>query len=62
VINSAENVVFLLIGGEKAEVVGRILVEKSGFLPAERVQPDTGRLLFLLDRDVAAHVHNMSTD
>jgi 6-phosphogluconolactonase len=57
VINNAENVIFLAVGKNKAEVVRSILVDKSGSLPAERVQPTTGRLLYLLDADSGVHLH-----
>lgn len=56
VINSGENVVFLATGRNKATVVKKILAEKNSSLPAGRVQPASGALLFLLDKDSGAHL------
>lgn len=56
VINSAENVILLVIGPNKATVVRKILVERSSSLPAGPVQPDSGALFFLLDKDSAVHL------
>lgn len=57
VINNAENVILLAVGKNKAEVVRRILVDKSGSMPAERVEPASGKLLFLLDEASGVHLH-----
>ncbi len=56
-INLAELVVFIVAGDDKAEAVSRVL-EGSGdddaALPARRIRPACGRLLWLLDRKAAA--------
>jgi 6-phosphogluconolactonase/glucosamine-6-phosphate isomerase/deaminase len=57
VINNAENVFFLATGSNKAEVVRKILMDRSGSMPAERVRPASGKLLFLLDEAAAVHLH-----
>ncbi len=48
-INAARHVVFLVSGGSKAEALARV---RSGEgLPAARVQPAGGELIWLVDRD-----------
>lgn len=51
-LNAARLVVFLIGGADKAPTVKRIL-EDGEQLPAARVQPPTGRLLWLLDAAAA---------
>jgi len=53
VLNRAAEVVFLAAGAEKAGVLGRIIKEGDRRLPAARVSPDGGRLVWLIDRDAA---------
>jgi 6-phosphogluconolactonase len=54
-INHARTVVFLAMGKTKAEMVSRILdpKEDNQKLPASRVQPLHGELIWLLDTDAA---------
>jgi 6-phosphogluconolactonase len=54
-INHARTVVFLAMGKTKAEMVSRILdpKEDNQRLPASRVQPLHGELIWLLDADAA---------
>jgi len=52
VINSARDVVFLVSGSRKADVVGRVLAGEE--LPAARVDPRRGTLTWLLDSEAAA--------
>ncbi len=54
-LNHARVVVFLAIGKSKAEMVSRILHPKadSDGLPASRVRPVNGELIWLLDTDAA---------
>ncbi len=56
VINGARQVVFLVSGGKKAEILRRVL--KGPFepvvLPSQAVRPASGELRFLLDRQAAA--------
>jgi 6-phosphogluconolactonase len=56
VLNGARLVVFLVTGGEKADVVKGILGGETPHLPAARVKPGSGRLLWLLDRAAAAQL------
>ncbi|HEX3986110.1 MAG TPA: 6-phosphogluconolactonase [Acidobacteriaceae bacterium] len=58
VINAARDVFFLIEGSAKAEPVGHVLT--GGYnpekLPSQLIQPQNGRLLFLLDGAAAAHL------
>jgi 6-phosphogluconolactonase len=51
VINQAKTVIFLVTGESKAEMVARIIEKKDGYdnLPASRVIPEDGELIWLLD-------------
>jgi len=54
VLNSARRVVFLVAGGEKAEIVREILEEGETRYPAALVAPPSGEVIWLLDREAAA--------
>jgi 6-phosphogluconolactonase len=56
VINSADYVLFLVSGLGKAGILSRVLqnFHRSDLLPAQRVQPDHGRLLWAVDSMAAA--------
>jgi 6-phosphogluconolactonase len=55
VLNRAAEVIFLASGAEKADMVRQVLQGKnSSQLPAQRVQPTDGKLLWLLDETAAA--------
>ncbi|MDE1977335.1 MAG: 6-phosphogluconolactonase, partial [Elusimicrobia bacterium] len=53
VLDAAAEVVFLAAGEEKAEILRRIIKEGDRRLPAARVNPASGRLLWLIDRAAA---------
>jgi 6-phosphogluconolactonase len=53
-INRGEKVVFLVSGAEKAEVVKSILEDGNSDLPAGRVSPVSGTLLWVLDWEAAS--------
>ncbi len=53
VLDAAAEVVFLAEGAEKAEILRRIIKEGDLRLPAARVAPQDGRLLWLIDRAAA---------
>ena len=64
VINRASVILFLVTGTGKAEVVRAVLnpkTEAERQLPASLVVPETGRLIWLLDRAAAAELQNPST-
>jgi 6-phosphogluconolactonase len=54
VLNAARSVVFLVTGGEKAEMARRLVWERDASLPSARVQPAHGTLRYVLDRAAAA--------
>ncbi len=60
-INAAKNVIFLVAGADKAEMVKSVLGEETavGFPPpAKLVQPSNGKLLWLLDKSAAQQLPN----
>ena len=59
VINNAENVAVLLSGRGKSSIAKRVIESGDVSLPASRVRPDKGRLLFLLDREAASEFSDM---
>ena len=56
VLNAAAEILFLVSGAEKAAAVRGVLRGRTQrpVLPAQRVQPDKGRLLWLLDEPAAS--------
>jgi 6-phosphogluconolactonase len=54
VLNAARQVLFLVTGSEKADIVARLLGDGDASLPAAGVRPGAGRLSFLLDAAAAA--------
>ncbi len=58
VINAARDVFFLIEGATKSDQVGRVLAGpyEPETLPSQLIQPQNGRLVFLLDRAAAAHL------
>ncbi len=57
-INNALKVLFLVTGKEKAEIVAQIIEKKEGWdqLPAARVKPVSGQLLWMLDENAAGNL------
>jgi len=53
VLNHAAEVVFLVSGGGKAEILDDVLKPGKNKYPAQSVQPENGRLLWLVDQDAA---------
>ena len=58
VINAAKEIVFVALGESKAEIVQRALEVQSlpGALPAQLVQPEAGKVTWLLDVESAQHL------
>lgn len=52
VLNAAAVVLFLVVGGDKAEATRRVLADREP-LPAGRVQPESGQLFWMLDAGAA---------
>ncbi len=55
-INSARQVLFLVAGSNKAEIVRAVLKGPAGQLPAQLVQPKAGQLTWLLDAEAAGRL------
>ncbi len=55
VINGARNIIFHVQGKEKAEIVKRVINEDYS-LPAARINPHNGRVIFLLDQEAASAI------
>jgi 6-phosphogluconolactonase len=54
VINNAKNIIFLVSGYDKAQVIKEILEEKNMMLPASRVDPGKGKVFLLMDKKAAS--------
>jgi 6-phosphogluconolactonase len=54
VLNHARQVIFLVSGKKKANVIKTLFEDTRQTLPAGRVHPVSGKLLWLLDRDAAS--------
>lgn len=54
VLNHAACVMFLVSGAEKARILKDVLENPDSNLPAQRVRPDEGRLVWLADRAAAS--------
>jgi 6-phosphogluconolactonase len=57
VINSARKVIFQITGSAKADVVKEVLENENSNLPAASVKPHHGKLIFLLDQQAGALLH-----
>jgi 6-phosphogluconolactonase len=55
-INAARQALFLVSGEDKAEIVAQVLGSRRGSLPAERVCPTAGELVWLLDEAAASRL------
>jgi 6-phosphogluconolactonase len=51
VLNNAANVIFLVSGESKAQILSAVLRPGDRKYPAQGVQPENGRLLWLADED-----------
>jgi 6-phosphogluconolactonase len=56
VINNAANIVFVVSGGAKADIVRDIFMGEEGKYPAQRVKPGNGKVHWYVDRDAARHL------
>lgn len=54
VLNHAAEILFLVSGNEKAAIVKEILEGETALIPAQRVRPSDGKLLWLLDEAAAS--------
>jgi 6-phosphogluconolactonase len=53
-LNTARQILFLVAGSAKAQIVHAVLEGPAGRLPAQRVQPTAGQLTWLLDAEAAS--------
>ncbi len=56
VINHAEHVIFFVRGKNKAPVLKKIVAGNDSSLPASMVQPRSGNLLFVIDREASSQL------
>jgi 6-phosphogluconolactonase len=56
VINHAEHVIFFVRGANKAPVLKKIITGDDPSLPASMVQPGSGNLLFVIDRQAGSQL------
>jgi len=54
VLNHAACVMFLVSGADKSNIVHEVLENENAKLPSQKVRPENGRLLWLLDRAAAS--------
>ncbi|MGH9635797.1 MAG: 6-phosphogluconolactonase, partial [Candidatus Angelobacter sp.] len=54
VLNHAAEVVFLASGAGKAQILSEVLRPGARKFPAQSVQPENGRLLWLLDQEAGS--------
>ncbi len=56
VINHASQIVFLISGKEKAQLLKTIFEDKTMRLPAQKIRPIDGDLIWIADRAAASHL------
>jgi len=59
VINSARQVLFLVIGSAKAGIVQAVLEGPEGHLPAQQVRPTAGHLVWMIDSEAASQLRTV---
>jgi 6-phosphogluconolactonase len=55
-LNRARQIVVLASGKRKAAILKTLFEDKEGHLPAGRIKPQNGNLIWLIDRDAAARL------
>ena len=55
-VNNAREIIFLISGKEKADIVKRVVKGKDEKLPAARVSSEKGSIYFLIDRPAAKFI------
>ncbi len=59
ILNKSKNIFFLVSGNNKASILAKVL-NGPKFLnkyPAQRIQPDKGRIYWMVDKDAACHIN-----
>jgi len=54
VLNHAAEVVFLVSGADKGKILSEVLRPGAPNYPAQTIQPEDGRLLWLVDEDAGS--------
>ncbi len=54
VLNNAANVLFLATGAEKSPILKEVLENSASGLPAQKIRPASGRLIWMLDEPAAS--------
>jgi 6-phosphogluconolactonase len=54
ILNTAQRIVFLVSGSQKAQALARVLEDPSCDLPATKIRPITGRLTWMIDEAAAS--------
>jgi 6-phosphogluconolactonase len=57
-LNNARSILFLVSGSEKADIVKEVFQGPSNLYPAQRVRPNHGELLWMLDNDAASRLNS----
>ena len=60
-LNNAATVVFLVSGRTKAEILKNVLEGGEARYPAQLINPASGRLFWLVDREAASHLPTAET-
>ena len=60
VLNGAKKICFLVSGENKAPIVKTIFENKQAGLPAQKIQPLNGSLIWLMDREASSLLSTMS--
>ena len=53
ILNHARHIVFHVSGKDKSEILRSIFQDRQSGLPAQRIKPVNGKLIWLIDRDAA---------
>jgi 6-phosphogluconolactonase len=56
VLNAGRKVIFQAVGREKKKIIDEFLLQKQAKLPAGRINPRQGELIWMLDRDAGESV------
>lgn len=60
-INNAATIIFLVSGRTKAGILGEVLAKGETRYPAQQVDPISGQLFWLVDRDAASRIPKAQT-
>lgn len=55
-INSSDNIIFLISGAAKKGIVKRLIEDRDSSLPASEISPVEGKLYYLIDKEAASEL------